>query len=259
MDPMVWSVEDEISLCGLLKNRYGSIELSRQVGPNLLRGLAGSVLLHLLALAALFATVIWNGADQGRRATELSGPITLIPPWHPVRPLPPIVPELTRPAPPDVLKNPVPVPFEPDVLTTPDPIVKTFGLPGEAPQKGTGYTGDPPLNVENGQGVFGDEPILEPHFIPREVEPAPLTTNPQPEYPVMARISGVRGTVVMWVYVDKRGDVREWRLVKVDPVDLGFEQEVEKVIPKWKFAPALQQNQPVGVWVSIPFKFSIRK
>ena len=41
MDPMVWSVEDEISLRGLLKNRYGSLELSRQVGPNLLRGLMG--------------------------------------------------------------------------------------------------------------------------------------------------------------------------------------------------------------------------
>jgi outer membrane biosynthesis protein TonB len=43
--------------------------------------------------------------------------------------------------------------------------------------------------------------------------------------------------------------------VQASPSDLGFEDEVLKVVPKWKFTPAVQQGRAVGVWVAIPFKF----
>ncbi len=250
MDPMVW----------LLKNRYGSLELSRQVGPNLLRGLAGSVLLHLLALAALFATVIWNGVEPGGKVSEPSGPVTLIPPWRPVRPLPPIVPELTRPTPPRVIKDPVPVPYDPDAPVTSDPIVGKFGLPGEAQRPGTGYADNPPVEIPPGSFAGIDEGIPpEGIYVPREVEPAPLDINPRPAYPEIPRIAGTSGKVVVNVFVDKQGNVARWRIVTVTPKKMGFEEEVAKVVPKWKFTPAIQQNTPVGVWVSIPFVFSIRK
>ncbi|MBK8130044.1 MAG: energy transducer TonB [bacterium] len=52
--------------------------------------------------------------------------------------------------------------------------------------------------------------------------------------------------------------MKKWRIVQAKPPDLGFEQEVEKVLPKWKFTPAIQQGNPVGVWIAIPFNFKVQ-
>jgi outer membrane biosynthesis protein TonB len=44
----------------------------------------------------------------------------------------------------------------------------------------------------------------------------------------------------------------------VKPENLGFEKEVEKIIDKWRFTPAIQQGNPVGVWIAIPFTFKVK-
>lgn len=95
-------------------------------------------------------------------------------------------------------------------------------------------------------------------FIHYEKAPQPIV-NPQPEYPAMAKRDGVEGKVVVLIYVDENGDVREWRIMKAEPEGRGFEEEVIKVIQKWKFTPAIQQNKPVGVWIAIPFAFELNE
>ncbi len=247
MDPMVW----------LLKNRYGSLELSRQVGPNLLRGLAGSVLLHTLMVTALFAIALVNSGDRTRIGRMPEGPIIILPNLRPM-PAPPVRPELSKPSVPNPAAKPVAVPAEPPVSEEPKPAEGPFGVPGPVAAPGTG-TGTTPIDVSPGTGII-DDPIPDPEvFTPFEVAPAALDINLPPAYPEMARISGVSGKVTLKVYVDRHGDVRKWLVLKDDPQGLGFADEALKVIPKWKFTPAIQQNAPVGVWVAIPFVFSIRK
>jgi TonB family protein len=68
----------------------------------------------------------------------------------------------------------------------------------------------------------------------------------------------VKGKVVIKVFVDKKGDVRKWEIMKATPPGLGFEEEAIKAIQKWKFTPAIQQNSPVGVWVAIPINFEFK-
>lgn len=91
-------------------------------------------------------------------------------------------------------------------------------------------------------------------FTPYEIAPKPIF-NPQPEYPDKAKRDGVKGKVFIQIYVDENGDVREWEIVKVLPEGLGFEEEVIRVVQKWKFTPAIQNGKPVGVWIAIPFNF----
>lgn len=247
MDPMVW----------LLKNRYGSLELSRQVGPNLLRGLAGSVFLHAFAVTALFVLAMVNAGDHSKVGKLPEGPIIILPKFAPMQ-LPPIRPELTKPTPPDVVTNPVPVNFDPAEPQTPDLPKGEFGVPGPVELPGTG-TG--PINIPPGEVGGIPDDVIPPQevFIPFEVPPAALDINPQPAYPELARVSGLSGKVILNVYVNKQGDVRKWEIISADPKGLGFEDEVLKVIPKWKFTPAIQQGKPVGVWVGIPFKFKIER
>jgi TonB family protein len=93
-----------------------------------------------------------------------------------------------------------------------------------------------------------------------EVQPVPLPDFMiRPQYPELARMAGVAGRVVVKVYVDKNGNVRDWVVLSVHPQGLGFEEEVLKVVPKWKFTPAIQGGNPIGVWVSVPFRFSLKR
>jgi TonB family protein len=88
------------------------------------------------------------------------------------------------------------------------------------------------------------------------IYPQPLAGNTEPAFPDSAVMAGVtQGKVIVQVLVDKHGDVKKWQFARVDPPSLGFQEEVDKVIPLWKFSPAIQNGQPVGSLVAIPFKF----
>ena len=65
------------------------------------------------------------------------------------------------------------------------------------------------------------------------------------------------GTVVEEVYVSEQGIPIKWKLVKCNPANVGFETEVEKVLPNWRFTPATLDRQPVGVWIAVPFRFKL--
>ena len=89
-------------------------------------------------------------------------------------------------------------------------------------------------------------------------QPLPWPACPQPEFPEAAKARGQQGKVVIQVYTDSQGNVRRWKIVREEPAGLGFGFEVLKIIPKWKFTPAIQQGKPVGVWIAIPFNFRYR-
>jgi protein TonB len=241
----------------LLKNRYGSLELSRQMGPNLLRGLAGSVMLHGLVVATFVVMALLNGGKPAE-IIPLPPPSRIVP-FNPFRPLPPIRPELVKPTPPNPGAKPIPTIDDPPVDPTAPLNPTKPGVPGPLERPGTYYGSEP---VDTGPIEIGDpgEPIpIYGTFIPHEYEPRALESNPQPAYPELAKISGVAGLIRIQVYVDKHGDVLQWQIVQANPRGLGFEDEVVKVIPKWKFTPAIQDKQPVGLWVTIPFKFTFKR
>jgi len=39
---------------------------------------------------------------------------------------------------------------------------------------------------------------------------------------------------------------------------LGFEEEAVKAVLQWKFTPALQRENPVGVWVAQQIRFEVK-
>jgi TonB family protein len=39
---------------------------------------------------------------------------------------------------------------------------------------------------------------------------------------------------------------------------MGFEEAAVEAVLQWKFTPALQQNNPVGVWVAQTVTFKIK-
>jgi protein TonB len=98
-----------------------------------------------------------------------------------------------------------------------------------------------------------------PTFTPYEV--APEVRNVEAvrsaltrEYPAVLRDAGIGGTVIMWFFINDQGVVEN---VQVN-TSSGFEQldaAALAVADVFEFTPAINQNEQVAVWISIPITF----
>lgn len=113
--------------------------------------------------------------------------------------------------------------------------------------------------------VFSEEDIIsELHkdrkFVPYDKPPVPIggyrAIQKNVVYPAFARETGVRGLVVVQVFVNKSGRVSEMVILKGATADLNH--AATEAIRRTRFLPASQRGRPVGVWISIPVAFRLR-
>ena len=93
-------------------------------------------------------------------------------------------------------------------------------------------------------------------FIPYDDPPQPLS-NIRPLYPEIAQEAGIEGTVVVQVFIDKKGRVQDTVILKGIP-NTGLDEAAISAIRKTRFRPAKQRERPVGVWISIPVNFRLK-
>jgi periplasmic protein TonB len=79
----------------------------------------------------------------------------------------------------------------------------------------------------------------------------------QPGYPASARRQGIQGTAVLRVYVDSDGRVAN---VAVDQSagHRDLDDAATDAVRRWRFEPGRRGDEPVGMWVLIPFEFRLR-
>ena len=93
-------------------------------------------------------------------------------------------------------------------------------------------------------------------FIPYDDPPQPLSPI-KPLYPEIAQEAGIEGTVVVQVFVDKKGRVQDTLILKGIP-NTGLDEAAVAAIKKTRFRPAKQRERAVGVWISIPVNFRLK-
>ena len=93
-------------------------------------------------------------------------------------------------------------------------------------------------------------------FIPYDDPPVPLTPI-RPKYPEIAQEAGIEGTVVVQVFVDDRGRVKDTVILKGIP-NTGLDEAATVAIRAVRFRPARQRERAVGVWISIPVNFRLK-
>ena len=166
-------------------------------------------------------------------------------------------PPPTAPGPAARAGTPVPVP---DALIAPD--VKDFANVDEISRAST-TGGD-----GNDQGFLGlasdvdtevreDEPNAY-DFVPVEKEPYIDIKELQRKvvYPDLAKRAGIEGKVNIRVLVGKNG-VPKKHIVESTDSDLLNDAAIKAVMNS-VFTPAIQNNQPIDCWVSIPIVFRLR-
>lgn len=77
-----------------------------------------------------------------------------------------------------------------------------------------------------------------------------------PEYPEMARLSQMQGTVVVKILVGPDGSVMDAQILKgIHPL---LDREALKAARKTKWIPGKQRNIPVKAWMALPYNFTLK-
>jgi len=77
------------------------------------------------------------------------------------------------------------------------------------------------------------------------------------EYPTVLRDSGIGGTVTVWFFIDENGQVQDNRIDQSSGYE-ALDQAALNVASVYRFSPALNRENKVPVWVSLPITFQVR-
>ncbi len=115
---------------------------------------------------------------------------------------------------------------------------------------------------DGGANVQFDIPIEEYIPTPDEfvaVEERPVKIQDAPlKYPEIARKAGIEGSVWVKVLVDRSGNVKDAIIAKESGANAGFEEAALEAAKLCKWKPAMQNKQPVALWVTYEIKFQLK-
>ncbi|GMV04041.1 MAG: hypothetical protein AMXMBFR53_03220 [Gemmatimonadota bacterium] len=89
---------------------------------------------------------------------------------------------------------------------------------------------------------------------PRPLNLAEIRSAVEENYPPLLKDAGVMGVAQVWMFIDTQGVVTDLRLNRTSghqPLD----DAALRVAGRFRFEPALNGEEPVGVWVSFPIAF----
>ena len=93
-------------------------------------------------------------------------------------------------------------------------------------------------------------------FIIHDKPPEPIRrTNPQ--YPKLARLAQLEGTVFVSAYIDTTGKVIRAHVAQSAHEIL--DTAALQAIKQWEFSPAMNRDKPVAVWITIPITFRLKE
>lgn len=93
----------------------------------------------------------------------------------------------------------------------------------------------------------------EEEFVYYEEAPVPIR-QPQPVWPDITGEKPIEGTIVLHVLVGKDGTVKDIKIIKGAQ---GMDAAVMDVVRRWVYKPALSNNKPVAVWITVPYHFRL--
>ncbi|HMA68472.1 MAG TPA: energy transducer TonB [Candidatus Mcinerneyibacterium sp.] len=111
---------------------------------------------------------------------------------------------------------------------------------------------DTSLNLDE-DAVQSDIPDPS-EFIPYSKAPK-VVSKPAPKYPELARKAGIEGRVVLKVYVDTNGQVKDAILLK--GISESLNRAAMNAAYKASFKPAENNGRPVGVWIAFYYTFTL--
>jgi len=170
-----------------------------------------------------------------------------------------------RPAPPASVAGPPAAPAAPAVVPSVSPQDESPVQP-QGPPANAGVGLGPGL--EAGGGGHGDEqaeshgsgsgpaPGGEPRRVGGDLQPPAKLFHVKPEYPNLARVAGVRGTVVLECSIDPAGNVVGVRFVSGHPL---LAPAAVAAVGRWRYSPTRLNGHPVSVLLTVTVRFDLAR
>jgi len=165
-----------------------------------------------------------------------------------------------------------------DVMRAPTTIPKTIvQIKDEEPiiQGAVGVVGGVPGGVPGGQmggvigGVIGGVMSAAPPPPPPpkaatpkrirvggQVEAAKLIFQPKPEYPPLAKMARIQGTVRLEAIISKDGTIQDLKVVSGHPL---LVKAALEAVQRWRYQPTLLNGEPVEVVTEIDVNFTLQE
>lgn len=247
--------------------QYGAKELKVFINKSTYRGFITTAIIFIILFLIYF---IYVKIDAAKPKVKQLAPIAKmdimdLPPQDQGEDVPPPPPEQiinTGPA----ARAGIPVPV-PDAQITPDmQEFATIDVMSRASAEGGsgidigGFASNIDFNQTGKVDVKVKEKEPEPdEFIPVEKEPGVDYARLQSLviYPDLAKRAGIEGRVTIRVLIDKDGSVRKMFIEDSDNSLLN--DAAETAIRNYgRFKPAIQNQEPIMCWISIPIQFKLR-
>ncbi len=110
----------------------------------------------------------------------------------------------------------------------------------------------PPLEELQEVELEEEEEVVELWKVEKQPE---VIESAKPDYPEIALKANIEGRVFVLALVGKDGKVEQVGKVTGPEV---FHEAAKAAAWKWVFSPAMQNDKPVRVWVSLPFTFKLK-
>lgn len=231
--------------------KYGAYELRGLYQKYATRALIFASIFHFVGIGVYYGAVYLATEDEPVYTVRIMKYSDLGPPPSITNSQAAPAVSVTGAAAKPTVGTPVPVPdaeISPEATIMSQTEMQQIGPVGDPNAAGTG-----PVAIQNDVNIDDGPP---PDFVPVEKQPTPVK-SPPPSYPEIARRAGVEGTVWVKIWVDKEGKAKKAQILKSD-AEL-FNQAAIDAAMQWVFTPAVMNNGPVAVWVSIPFKFKLNQ
>lgn len=118
----------------------------------------------------------------------------------------------------------------------------------------------PPPTTEVEKSSLEDQPVFTPYEVKPELKNGKdLQKMLERSYPAVYRNAGIGGRVVLWVFIDEQGEVRNTKVVSssgygdLDVVAQGILRD------NARFSPAFNRDERVPVWIQMPVDFEAPK
>ncbi len=240
----------EVSLAGAYQQpvKYGAVELKQAYQRYFSIGLGIAVGIHVLILGSYYLIELLSQEEPPTRMVRMLKYSDLGPPPSIQNANTPPPVNVAAPVAKPTVGAPVPVP---DAEVSPEQTLATQTEMSQVVSPVGEGTGEG-VSIEQDIQIEDDGPPAD--FVPYEKEPQ-IVKKVEPKYPELAMRAGLEGKVIVKIWVDKEGKVKQVVVLKSDAEI--FDGPAVEAAKQFVFTPAYMNNGPVAVWVSFPFRFKL--
>jgi periplasmic protein TonB len=231
------------------RERYGATELKQVYQRYFSIALGIAIVIHAVIIGGYYLIEVLNQEEPPTRMVHIMKYSDLGPPpsIQSTNMPPPVA--VSAPVSKPTVGAPVPVP---DAEVSPEQTIATQTEMSQQVAPVVEGSGSEEVSIEQDIKIEDEGPPAD--FVPYEKEPQ-IVKKVEPKYPDLAMRAGLEGKVIVKIWVDKEGKVKQVVVLKSD-AEIFNEPSVEAA-KQFVFTPAYMNNGPVAVWVSFPFRFKL--